>query len=354
MDINKFNNALLYSNKNVEKLAKKLINESANAVLMEMFDDKCILADHTTGQIFEAKYEFDGKTFTFDNFDEISLEKSNDSLKEAIKDYFDDDNFNITEAYENSIADKSDVFEDSLTEALAGKNMDNVIDYSDLSGINKELGEFKKSDVFKVYTERLEESPTDSIKMFDWNHAVKVALIDEDCDTVLNKTMKAKAKKLRGDASFKNALNEAAKDALDGDNSGLEALLEENTSIVSLDKAELKELVGFSVVGSRTLMENRNKIAQIVEDIIENDSELSEKKALYEAEEEDDNASNAPEATEEDIESVKKALETAKSKAKDKKLIDKIDSLIDSLDESSKAGETDVGSLKEAISILSL
>ena len=32
MDISKFNNTLLYSNKNVEKLARKLINESANAV----------------------------------------------------------------------------------------------------------------------------------------------------------------------------------------------------------------------------------------------------------------------------------------------------------------------------------
>ena len=67
MDIGKFNDALLLSNKNVEKLARKYINESCNAALMEMFEDKCILADHTTGQIFEANYSFDGETFIFEN-----------------------------------------------------------------------------------------------------------------------------------------------------------------------------------------------------------------------------------------------------------------------------------------------
>ena len=354
MDINKFNNTLLYSNKNVEKLARKLINESANAVLMEMFEDKCILADHTTGQIFEASYDFDGKTFTFDNFDEISLEKSNDALKEAIKDYFDDTSINLAEAYENNSANTSDIFEDSLTEALAGKNMDNVINYAELAGVNKELGDFKKSNVYKVYTERLEEAPTASIKYFDWTKPVKVALIDEDCDVVLNKTMKSKAKKLRTNPSFKIALNEAATEALNGDISRFASLLEENPSIVSLDKAELKELIGLSVVGSKSLMENRNKLADIVENIISENEELSEKKTLFEAENEEEGASKAPEATEDDIEEVRKALETAKSKAKDQKLADKIDDLINSLEESSKAGETDVASLKEAIEILSL
>ena len=99
MDIGKFNDALLLSNKNVEKLARKYINESCNAALMEMFEDKCILADHTTGQIFEANYSFDGETFIFENFTEIELEKTDASLKEAIGDYFDDKNVNLVDRY---------------------------------------------------------------------------------------------------------------------------------------------------------------------------------------------------------------------------------------------------------------
>ena len=122
MDIGKFNDALLLSNKNVEKLARKYINESCNAALMEMFEDKCILADHTTGQIFEANYSFDGETFIFENFTEIELEKTDSSLKEAIGDYFDDKNVNLVEAYESCSDSNSDFFETSLSEALASKN----------------------------------------------------------------------------------------------------------------------------------------------------------------------------------------------------------------------------------------
>ena len=51
---------------------------------------------------------------------------------------------------------------------------------------------------------------------------------------------------------------------------------------------------------------------------------------------------------------LKKALETAKEKVEDEKLISKIEDLIDAIDEASKSGETDVGAVKESIQILSL
>lgn len=356
MDISKFNNALLYSNKNVEKLAKKLVNESANAALMEMFDDKCILADHTTGQIFEAKYKFDGNTFVFEDFEEVQLEHNNDALKEAISDYFDDADISLKEAYESNSGSNSDVFEESLTEALAGKNMDNVINYSELSGINEEIGDVKKSDTFKVYTERLAKVPTNSIKLFDWKNPVRVSLIDEDKNKILNKSMKAKAKKLKTDANFKKELAEAAMEALNGDESLLEDLIKENISIVALDNAELKESIGLSVVGNRTLMENRNKIVDMINTIVEEDEELASKKTEVEASAstEDEKKDDAPEAKEQDVSAIKSALETAKSKATDEKLVSKIEDIISSLDTASSAGETDVGAVKEAVELLSL
>lgn len=353
MKITNFNNALLYSNKNIEKLARKLVNESSNAALMEMFDDRCILADHTTGQIFEANYNFDGNVFTFENFNEVHLEHSNEPLKEAIKNYFDDSNISLAEAYETVSNDNYDVFEASLTEALASKNMNNIINYNDLIGINEEIGDLKKSEIFKLYESLISKSPVDNIKAFNWKKPTKVSLKDDDKEKVLNKSMKAKAKKLKSDPDFKKDLKEAASNALNGDISLLEDLVNENVSLVSLDTAELRESVGLVLIGDKHLMSNRNKIASLIENIISEDEELSAKKQAVENDNETEDT-DAPETSEQDIEAIKKALETAKSKATDEKLIDKIDGIINSLNESISIGETYVGVVKEAISLLTI
>ena len=352
MKIDKFNNALLYSNKNLEKIARKLINESSNAVLMEMFDDKCVLADHTTGQIFEANYSFDGNKFVFENFKEVELEQSDEHLREAIGDYFDDANVNLAEAYETISENNSDIFEQSLTEALAGKNMSNVLNYMELAGIHEEVASFRKTDLFKVFSERIEKKPLNNIKMFNWSDPVAVSILDEDNEKILSKSMKNKAKKLRTNPEFKKELQEAAIEALDGDMSLLENIVNENISLVSLDSSELKETIGLSVVGNKTLMENRNGIVSMIEKIIEENEDLTNKKeaAANESTENDDE----PEASEEDTEALKKALETAKLKTSDEKIINKIDDIIDSLNESMEAGETNVGAIKEAISLLML
>ena len=360
MNINKLNNTLLYSNKNVEKAARKLINESSNAVLMEMFEDKCILADHTTGQIFEAKYSFDGNIFEFNNFEEITLEQSTASLKEAISDYFDDANISLTESYEKAIASKSDVFEDSLTEALASKYMETIIDYTDLSGIKEEIGDLKDNETFKLYEERLNEKPTTSIKMFDWKNPVKVALLDEDVDKTINKSTINKAKKLRGDANFRKSIMEAASASLNGDNEPLSKLISENNCLLALSDADFKEFIGMSLVTDKELMENRNNIFNTIENIISEDAILSERKKFFaeeESKEDTENASaktDAPEVSEEDTTAIVKALEKAKDLAKDEKLVNKIDTLICSLKICSKEGETDVAAVKETVELLSL
>lgn len=354
MELNKFNDTLLYSNKNVEKLAKKLVNTSANAVMMEMFEDKCILADHTTGQIFEAKYSFDGSTFVFEEFNEIELEHNNSELKEAIGSFFDDETINLAEAYEKVSNTGSDIFESSLTEALASKNMDSIVNYAELSGINEELEELKGTNLFKVFSERLNTNPTEDIKVFNWKDPVKVSVLDEDVEKVVNKSLVSKSKTLKSNIEFKKMLAEAAKEAMKGDVSAIEDLIHENISMVALDKADLKALVGLSVIGDKELMENRTKIVNIINETIENNNELSSKKALLEEEETEDDNDTAPEASEKDLEVLKKALETAKEKVEDEKLISKIEDLIDAIDEASKSGETDVGAVKESIQILSL
>lgn len=358
MEIGKFNNTLLLSNKNVEKLARKYINESCNAALMEMFEDKCVLADHASGQIFEADYSFDGETFVFENFQEVELEQNNNSLKEAIGDYFDDKNVNLTESYQNVSSSVSDVFESSLSEALASKNMENIIDYSQLSGINEEIEDLKENATFKAYSERIANKPASSIKYFNWKYPVKVSVLDEDENVILNKSIFDKAKKLKSNVEFKKTLAEAAEDSLNGDSTVLEEFISENDSIIALSESELNELVGMSVIGNKNLMENRKEIVETINNFIFNDLTLSEKKAIIEAEkvesENEDNEDEAPEASEQDVEAIKKALEKAKEKATDEKLISKIDTIINSLTEAVENSSTDVAAVKEAVILLSM
>ena len=359
MKIEDFNDALLLSNKNVEKLARKYINESCNAVLMEMFEDKCLLADHTTGQIYEAGYDFDGGVLKFENFKEIELENDKSSLREAIGDYFDDKNINLVEAYESATTSTSDVFEGSLSEALASKNMDNVIDYSSIVGINEEVS-LKDNKAFADYKNRIETNPMSNIKMFDWKNPVKVSVLDEDSNVILNKTIFAKAKKLRNNTEFKKLLAEAIGKALNDDATMLEELLANNDEIVALSESELKELVGMSIIGNKKLMDNRKKASAIVEDVISEDVALSEKRALVEAEkaagdsDSSEDEDEAPEVSAQDNAEIVKALEKAKEKATDEKLVAKIDSLITSLEEAAEDESTDVSAVKEAVSLLSL
>ena len=353
--INKFNDALLYTNKNIEKVAKNLVNESSNAVLMDMFDDKCHLLDHTTGQIYEADYSFDGKVFAFENFEPVEIERDNSSLRESIMDYFNEEDVDLSEAYEISSSSSSDLLESTISEALASKNVEEIIDYSELEGINEEIGNFAESKVFKDYSELLESHPTSSIKMFTWDKPVRVSLIDEDHNRFINKSIKEKAVNLKKDADFKKNLTEAAKEFLNGNNELLENLVYNTPALLALDKASLTELVGLTVIGNKSLMEGRKEIISGINSIISEDGALVEKqKALLEElpDEEGSAASDSTEVTEKDCDAAVDALKKAKEKVSDEKLASKIDEIIDSLKASCKAGETDVEAMKEAVEIL--
>ena len=89
--VSEFSNYLLYSNKNVEKALKNIVNESSNAVLVGVYDDKCVLADHINGNVYMADYKFDGKTVVFENFDPVVFEQEDSNLSSAISSYLDED-----------------------------------------------------------------------------------------------------------------------------------------------------------------------------------------------------------------------------------------------------------------------
>ena len=184
----KLSNYILYSNKNLEKLCRSLINESANAVLLESYNDKLLLADHNSGAIYLADYKFDGKVLTIENYENVDIVNDNSQLNEAINDYFKNDNYDvalIAEAYENDSEAMNTELNDSIVEALASKRSD-VIDYTELYGINEDLEEITEKPFFNRYKEYLMESPTSSIKFFDWENPVRVSLIDEDADRTID------------------------------------------------------------------------------------------------------------------------------------------------------------------------
>ena len=151
---------------------------------------------------------------------------------------------------------------------------------------------------------------------------------------------------------------EAAENSLNGDSTVLEELISENSEVVALSEAELKELVGMSVIGNKELMESRKQIAEAIENFISSDEALSEKRAIVEAEkanvDKEPEEGAAPEASEQDVEAIKKALEKAKEKATDEKLVSKIDSIINSLTEAAEDENTDVAAVKEAVEILNM
>jgi hypothetical protein len=138
----------------------------------------------------------------------------------------------------------------------------------------------------------------------------------------------------------------------------LEELISENDSIIALSESELKELVVMALIGNKDLIENRKQIVEKIEDFISGDVALSEKRAVVEAEktssDDGDDENTAPEASEQDVEAIKKALEKAKEKATDEKLISNIDALITSLTEAIEDESTDVSAIKESVEILSL
>lgn len=362
MTISDLSNTITYSNKNVEKLAKKIINESSNAVLMEMFEDKVLLADHTNGNIYTADYKFDGTKFIFENFDNVELEEDTSSLREAIENYFEEETVDtsmLEDAIEEEFEKDDNELAASIVEALASKNIEDNIDYSELSGINEEMDELKETELFKVYSERLEENPLDHATYFDFVNPVSISLINEDEDRIIYSNINEKINKFTKDSEAKKALLEAIKEYNETEDSTvLESFVENNEIVMGLTESQLKEFVGMSIVTESELVSKRKEFTEVILNVIsENEYLLNKKNIILEAanEEKDENKEDDKVAvSDSDVEKLKKALEAAAEKVEDEKLLDKINSLLSAIEESANDNETNVGAIKESIALLSL
>lgn len=355
----KLSDILLYSNKNMEQLCRTLVNESSNGFLVGMYGDKMLLGDQNSNELYSADYSFDGKVLTVENFDHIELSKDESSLSEAARNYFDADGYDtaaLVEAYEEDSESSVNELEKAITESLLSKPRD-FIDYTQLDGTISENSELENMAFWKAYRKLLSESPSASIKCFNWVDPVKVSMIDADAQRTIIGDARTKAQKLSKDKEFRKMFAEAADEMLKGSPDRMEEVLSENSAILALDNVAMKEFIGMAAIGNKELMSGRAAVLDGVSKIVESNEALLDTKTIYESDDEpeEENKENKDlECSSKDIEALKSALDKALEKITDEKLVSKINSLKDSLDSCEDTGTTDVGTVKECVELLSL
>lgn len=355
----KLSDILLYSNRNLETLCRTLVSESSNGFLVGMYGDKALLGDQNSGELYSADYSFDGKVLTLENFDHIELSKDESSLSEAARNYFDADGYDtaaLVEAYEEDSESGVNELEKAITEGLLAKPRD-LADYTQLSGVISESPDLEKMDFWKSYRKLLSESPSASIKCFNWVDPVKVSMIDADAQRTILGDAKSKAQKLSKDKEFRKMFAEAADEMLKGSPDRMEEVLSENSAILALDSASMKEFIGMAAIGNRALMDARKDVLDGVGKIVEENESLLETKTIYESDDEPEEGAKESkdlECSSKDIDALKAALDKALEKVTDEKIVSKINSLKDALDACEDTGTTDVGTVKECVEILSL
>lgn len=360
--VDKFNDFLLYSNKNIEKLISGIVNESSNASLVSLYEDGAVLLDHKTGVFYTSKYSFNPKEgiLVLEDFEEIELTRDTTSFRSAVDSFFEEeiDISSLKEAYQTFASDQESFLSSVVAESLSGKNSVDVIDYSVLEGINEDVS-IKNEIFFKEYQARLDSHPLTSVKTFDWTKPVKVSLFESEDVKIVNKNAKAKASELYKDSTFKARINEAFEELKVGNEDKFVVFCEDYSQIFYLDKADRKTLFAKATMGNTKLLEGRSEMFKSAEKLLTENEELSTIVSNYnEAEEEaevsDKEGEDLPkELTPEETDKLVKELEKALDKVEDEKLAGKIEALIKELGDGKDTG-TNVDTVKESVSILSL
>lgn len=366
LTIRQLEETILYSNSNIEKVARAIINESSNAALVAMYEDSVVLIDHDAGSFYSADYVFEAETatFTFNNFERIELEKEEFELSETIKDFLDDENYSyrdLVESYKNSVLSQERFLNSLISESLSHKDFSEIIDYSALEGVCD--SSITKEPFFESYKERLQTNPLNEVKYFNWRDEVKVSLLESEPVKLINTSAKEKANGLWKNKKFKDAITEAMITFIDDVETGKAEIFEtikEYPSVFFLDNADRKSLFGKTIIANSELREHL-QILQKGLSIIFEDEEILELQENYitEMEEEptgeDEVAADAPKAKELTPEELKKLADELRKvcdKVDDDSVCDKVKDIADKLEGTIEEG-TRPDLIKEAVQILS-
>lgn len=375
MTIKEFEELNLFSNRNVEKVAASVINESSNAALVSMFEDSVILLDHEEGQFYAADYKFDGKKLqlTLENFQPIELEKEDLDFKGTVANFFESDDSSIGElaaSYRESVLEQERFVNDLVSEALSTKDFENILNYKELAEANREVSIADK-EFFKKYVNRLETHPLTEAKFFNWKDKVVVSLVETEKVNLINSSAAEKATNLWKREKFKQLFGEAVKTFVEDVEEGEEKiaqLFEEYPTIFVLDDAERNTLFGKAIIANPELREHLNDLKKGLELVLEDeemvsmkesylsemeDEEVEETEEEGDEDDEEDEDEPAAELDAEELESIADELKKVAEKLEDEKLKEKLDGIIEKLSGSIEEG-TRPALVKEAISLLTL
>ena len=395
MTYGKLHGVIANDNTNINNMIRGFVAESANAAVLAVYDDSLILVDSVNNDVYTCKYHYNPDTLSviMEDFEKIDIVEDNSvDFKVAVKDYLiseESDSKALLNSYLKTLNKSKTAVESLVAEAVADKDYSNTADFEELSFINEEFEDLRKSDFFEAYQERLITHPLSNVLHFDWENPVAFTLY-ETCEpkTYINSKSKKKAKKLCASKDFKKKLCSACKAFSEDVEEGGDALLElfvDNLSLLSLNSTELKEAIAKSVMTDPEIGTNFKQISEAVIHFVNNDKNFqylkeaididdseddassdekketdassdekketddSEKKDDKEEEDEDD---KAVELTDEDKEKLVSALKYVVEKATDEKIKNMAQELLDKFDNDDDGTKPD--DVKEAVRFLSI
>ena len=372
MDFNlrDFESLNLYSNKNLEKIVGSLVNESSNAVLVNMYEDSLVLLDHTDGTFYMTDYKFSREDLTLEmsNFEKINLTRETVNFQDKVLEFFEDESSiaDLTESYKEDVINQDAFLNDLINESMSKKDFSNFVDYSEISEAvaSTEL-ESKNEKFFVEYKERLNTHPLTEIKAFNWKDEVLVSLVETENVKLINKSAVVKAKELWKKASFKESFLEASKVFVENVEEGTEkfkVLFEEYPQVFFLSTADRTAMFGKVLIADADLRENTKTISKGM-DLLFEKFDLADMKAEYLAEAEGEEVpegdspaepKDAPaEVDTPDMAITIKDLKAVAEKLEDEGAKKKLDAVIKGLEKGLEEG-TRPEVVKEAVSILNL
>lgn len=374
--LTEFENLNLYNNRSMENVVASLVNKSSNACLVSMFEDSIILLDHTDGIFYIADYKFDREnlTLTVENFEAVELIREDDSFKNNVHRFFEDEDeadvSEIVESYKSDVVSQEKFITELINESMSKKDFDNLPDYDEIREAVKDTElESKNEKFFQKYKERIQTHPLTEIKHFNWENTVIVSLVETENQKLVNKTSIQRANDLWKKVEFKESFIDACDIFIEDVEEGtdmLKDILEEYPQIFFLDKADRNSMFGKAIISSSSLREDMEDILEGI-NILFDKFDLADLREEYLSEAEE--AGVEPDATgEEDTETPEEKPEEVDPGDK-KKLIDdlkkvaekienegakkKLDDIIEKMEKGLEEG-TRPTLVKEAVSLLSL
>lgn len=373
LTLREFENLNLYSHKNMERVIRKLVNESYNAALTSMFDDSLVLLDHTEGKFYVADYSFNEKdlTLSLSEFEEVKLVKEEEDFEEAVEDFFEGEDLSphdLARSYKENIVEQERYIDELIAEVVSTKDFSASINYKKIKEAKEGLVlESTKEPFFKLYEERLETHPLTKIKYFDWKTPVKVSLMETEKYSVINTTVVEKAKSMWKRDDFKEAFLEAAEELQEGEYEKMLALFESFPVLFHLAEEDRLAVFGKSLLSS-SLREDRKYIVEKIEELINEDYDFICLRESYIAEDEDEDdvagidQEDTPkvpkeekklELTPAETEKLKKDLQALCDKMEDGEEKEKLSDIIEKISASKEEG-TKPADIKEAVSLLTI